>query len=80
MSTKVKGKEPTVKELTIKELKTLIRETVQETLQDIFGDPDEGLELKEEVKAELRQSLAEFERGERGIPAEELAKELGLKL
>lgn len=69
-----------VKELTVEELKVLIKETVQETLRDIYKDPDEGLALKEEVEEELRQSLAEFERGERGVLAEELAKELGLKL
>jgi hypothetical protein len=36
-------------------------------------------ELKPSVKAKLRRSMAAVRRGERGIPAERVAKELGLK-
>lgn len=70
---------PTVKEdkkitdMTVGELKTLIRDTVLELL-----DPDYGLELRPEVEEELRESLKQKERGE-GIPFEEAKKKLGLK-
>jgi|GEM_PF-2006282 len=36
-------------------------------------------ELKPSVKAKLRRSMAAVKRGERGIPIEQVAKELGLK-
>lgn len=67
-----------IKDLTIDELKTVIRQTVVETLDEYLDDPDEGLELREEVKLRLAQSLNKTQAGERGIPAEEVAKKLGL--
>lgn len=68
-----------VKDMTVDELKALIRETVDEVLEEFFGDPDQGLKLKEEVRQQLIESLKEREAGVRGIPAEEVAKKLGLK-
>ena len=42
-------------------------------------DPDEGLELRPEVAAEIDQSIADYESGKvKAIPIEEVAKELGL--
>ncbi len=67
-----------VKDLTIEELKLLIRETVAETIQSLLFDPDEGREVKPEVKQQLLESLRRTEKGERGISAEEVAKKLGL--
>lgn len=70
---------PTVKEdrkitdMTVGELKSLIRDTVLELL-----DPDYGLELRTEFEEELRESLKQKERGE-GIPLEEVKTQLGLK-
>lgn len=42
-------------------------------------DPDEGLEHKEEVIERLKQSMAAVERGEQGIPIEQVAKKFGLE-
>jgi hypothetical protein len=67
-----------VKDLTIEELKLLIQETVAETIQSLLTDPDEGKQLKPEVKQQLLNSLQRTQAGERGIPAEEVAKKLGL--
>ena len=67
-----------VKDLTVEELKELIEQTVEQTLLELLGDPDEGLELREEVKARLRRSLARERKGVPGIPAEEVAHKLGL--
>ncbi len=58
-----------VRDLTVKELKNLIRNTIYEIL-----DPDYGLELRPEVIEELRESMKSKKR----IPAEKVAKELGL--
>ena len=68
MPTTMHGKK--VSDITVDELRELIRETIYE----IF-DPDYGLELRPEVEEELRQSLKSKER----IPVEKVAEELGLK-
>jgi hypothetical protein len=67
-----------VKDLTVEELKLLIQEAVAETLQALLTDPDEGKELKPEVKQQLRHSLERTQAGERGVSAEEVARKLGL--
>jgi hypothetical protein len=67
-----------VKDLTTEELKALIRETVMETLEDLLDDPDEGKEIRPEIKQQLLESRQRRTAGERGIPAEEVAKRFGL--
>ena len=67
-----------VKDLTIDELKLLIQETVAETIQALLFDPDEGKQIKPEVQQQLLKSLERTQAGERGIPAEEIVKQLGL--
>lgn len=67
-----------VKDLTIEELKLLIQETVAEAIQSLLIDPDEGKQVKPEVKQQLLNSLLRTQAGERGISAEEVAKKLGL--
>lgn len=42
-----------VKDLTIEELKVLIRETVMEALEELFPDLDEDKTIKEAFKREL---------------------------
>ncbi len=48
-------------------------------LSEILGDPDEGLELREEIKDRLRRSLEAKRRGAKGIPAQEVAAQLDLE-
>lgn len=69
-----------VKELTLEQLKVLVEEVVQEKLEQMLGDPDKELEVKPELLRELKASLAATRRGKRGIPLEQLAKEMGLDL
>lgn len=68
MSTAVKEKK--VSDMTVKELKSLIRDTLQELI-----DPDYGLDLRPEVEESLRRSI----RSKKRIPVEKVASELGLK-
>ena len=68
-----------IKELSVEQLKALIQETVEEKLQEILGDPDQGLKLREDVKERLMYSLSAMEHGEKGIPIGQMAKELGLE-
>ena len=73
MSTKTLNKktiDKKVSDMTVRELKKLIKDTVLEVI-----DPDYGLELRPEVEAELQESMRSKER----IPVEDVAKELGLK-
>jgi hypothetical protein len=67
-----------IKDMTVDQLKALIRETVEETLEDFFGDPDQGKEVTQEVKQQLLESLKRRKAGIRGIPAPEVYKKLGL--
>lgn len=67
-----------VKELTAEQLKNLVQEAVEETLEELIGDPDRGLELREEVKDRLRASLAAIQKGQKVIPIEEVARQAGL--
>jgi len=48
----------TVADLTIDEFKSLVREVVTETFVEMFSDPDEGLELRDDFKMEIQDSLA----------------------
>jgi len=59
-----------VKDLTIDELEYLIEQKILELL----GDPDSGLELREEFKEELKERL---QNPFRKIPHEEVVKRLG---
>lgn len=62
-----------VSEMTIGELKALIRDAIYELV-----DPDYGLELRPEIEESLKESIKQEERGE-GIPLEKVKKELGLE-
>ena len=68
-----------IRDLTTEQLKTLIQEVVEEKLQEMLDDPDQGLELREEVKQRLRESLDAAERGEESIPVEQVARETALQ-
>jgi hypothetical protein len=67
-----------VKDLSSEELKALVQEAVEEVLLELLGDPDQGLELREEVQERLKRSLERVQKGERGVPAEEAARKAGL--
>jgi rRNA-processing protein FCF1 len=67
-----------VKDLTIDELKALIRETVIEALEALLPDPDEGAVVREDLKRELLEIRKRRETGVRGIPADEVMQKLGL--
>jgi hypothetical protein len=68
----------TVADLSIDEFKKLVREVVMQTLSEMLGDPDEGLELRDDFKVELQRSLAAAEAGGKTVPAHDVAGKLGL--
>ena len=68
-----------VSDLTVAEFKALVREVVEETLVEILADPDEGLELTDEIKSALRHSLKSVKENAAVYNAEDVARRLGLE-
>ena len=66
-----------VKDLSSEELAALIQEAVVEALLELLGDPDQGLELREDLRERLKHSLKRVRQGERGLAAQEVAKRIG---
>jgi hypothetical protein len=71
-----KAKEITTK-ISIEQLKSVIHEAVEEQFQEYFGDPDEGLHVREEV---IEQLKAQRKARKPRIPMEQVAKKYGFKL
>jgi len=70
----------TVSELSVNELRVLIREVVEETLVNLMADPDEGLELRDDVKAFLQTSIESVRSSEMATrPAKQVAERLDLE-
>lgn len=67
-----------VADLSVDELKAVIRETVAQTLLEMFQDPDMGLELREDFTFDLQHSLETFKTKEYTVSAEDVAAELDL--
>jgi len=67
-----------VSQMTKEELRILIDETLEQKLIELFGDPDEGLELRESVKKRLAKQRIMVARGEHGKDLADVIKELGL--
>ena len=64
--------------LTESKLRTLIQESVKQTIMELFRDPDEGLELREDFKDMLQRSLRTVQAGSETLSAENVAAKLGL--
>ncbi len=66
-----------VADLTVDEFRSLIKEVVAQTILEIFGDPDEGLELREEIKERLHRSLTQANGKTQSV--QDVAAKLGLE-
>lgn len=71
--------EQRVADLTVNEFREIVRAIVLQTILELLGDPDAGLEVREEFAETLRQSIAAVQAGGKTIPAEEVAAKLGLE-
>jgi alpha-D-ribose 1-methylphosphonate 5-triphosphate synthase subunit PhnG len=65
--------------MTAEELKEIVEDAVERKLYEIIEDPDKGLKLKPQVRKRLRSTLKAERKGEKGISAARVAKELGLR-
>ncbi len=69
----------TVADLTVADLKNLIREVTTQTIMELLSDPDVGLELRDEFEDQLQRSLKTAPAGGITTPAQEVAQRLGLE-
>ena len=65
-----------VSDLSVDELRILIQEVVRQTLKDVFRDPDDGLELREDFKSEMQASLKTSQADGNLLSAESVASQL----
>ena len=71
--------EQRVADLTVSEFREMVRAIVLQTMLELLGDPDAGLELREEFAESLRHSIAAVQAGGETIPVEAVAERLGLE-
>ena len=64
-----------IRDLSLEELKVFINEAVDQRLEERFGDPDIGLEVKPEIIEKIRR----IKRKKEYSPVEDAAQRLGLK-
>ena len=64
-----------ISDLTLDELKELVKGLVDDRLRELLGDPDLGMELGEAARTRLKTSLISRER----ITGEAVAEKLGLR-
>jgi hypothetical protein len=67
-----------VGQLSTDELKEIIGSVVEQKLKEILGDPDEGLELRAEVRDRLLRQKKAVAKGERGESLDQVVKRLGI--
>jgi mRNA interferase RelE/StbE len=60
-------------------LESVVEETVERKLLEILGDPDEGLEIRSEVRERLLRQRQDVMGEERGRPFEDVVQEFGLE-
>jgi hypothetical protein len=64
-----------ISDLSLDELKELVKGLVDDRLRDLVGDPDLGLQLSDAIRTRLKHSLA----SEARITGDEMAEKLGLR-
>jgi mRNA interferase RelE/StbE len=64
-----------ISDLSLDELKELVKGLVDDRIRDLLGDPDLGLQLTDALRTRLKNSLA----SEARVSGEEIADQLGLR-
>ena len=68
----------TVAQMSKQELTQIISNVVEQKLVELFGDPDEGLPMKENLRKRLLRQKRAVAKGDRGIELTSIRKQLGL--
>ena len=63
-----------ISDLSLDELKELVKGLVDDRIRVLVGDPDLGLQLSDDVRTRLKQSLS----SETRVTGEAIAEQLGL--
>ena len=64
-----------ISDLSLDELKELVKGLVDDRIRDLLGDPDLGLQLSDAVRTRLKNCLA----SETRVTGDEMADQLGLR-
>ena len=67
-----------VAQMTKREFAQMLSSVVEQKLLELFGDPDDGLVLKESVRKRLIRQKKAVAKGERGVDFAVIRKRLGL--
>lgn len=67
----------TVAQMT-KELQQMLEATIEQKLLEMLGDPDEGLELRDDVRERILRQRRAVAAGERGQSLEDVVQQLEL--
>jgi hypothetical protein len=68
----------TVIQVSKQELTQLISTTIEQKLVELFGDPDDGLPMKENIRQRLLRQKRAVAKGDRGVELSSIRKRLGL--
>ena len=68
----------TVVQVSKQELAQIISNVVEQKLVELFGDPDDGLTMKQNLRKRLLRQKRAVEKGDRGIDLSSFRKHLGL--
>jgi hypothetical protein len=60
-------------------LETVVEATVERTLLEMLGDPDEGLELRSDVRDRLLRQRQAVVSGQHGQPFDDVLRQMGLQ-
>ncbi len=66
-------------QVTKEELRAIVEESVERKLIELLGDPEEGLDLRDAVRARLQRQQAAVAAGERGQTFSNVVERLGLE-
>ncbi len=66
----------TTLDITSEELTALVKNIVDERIIELIGDPEDDLEINDELKARLINQRKEADNGDFGIPFDEVLKRL----
>ncbi len=69
--------EKTIAEMTAPELREIVGKLIEEKLIELFGDPDQGLELQDSLRERLLRQKAKVAAGERGEDFNDVARRFG---
>lgn len=68
----------TVVQVSKQELTKIISNVIEQKLIELFGDPDDGLTMKQNLRKRLLRQKRAVEKGERGVELSSIRKHLGL--